>query len=43
MVRFDRSIDNIDLLVENIIEETKKEKIKAVKNQNFEKAASFRE
>ena len=25
------------------IEETKKEKIKAVKNQNFEKAASFRD
>jgi len=31
------------LHLEKIIEETKKEKIKAVKNQNFEKAASFRD
>jgi len=29
--------------LEKLIEETKKEKIKAVKNQNFEKAASFRD
>ncbi len=29
--------------LENQIEETKKEKIRAVKNQNFEKAASFRD
>jgi len=31
------------LKLEKEIEETKKEKIKAVKNQNFEKAASFRD
>ncbi|MBE0654501.1 MAG: ATP-dependent Clp protease ATP-binding subunit, partial [Bacteroidales bacterium] len=29
--------------IENEIEETKKEKIRAVKNQNFERAASFRD
>ncbi|MFN8206433.1 MAG: ATP-dependent Clp protease ATP-binding subunit [Bacteroidales bacterium] len=29
--------------LEKMIEETKKEKVKAVKNQNFEKAASFRD
>ncbi|MBN2522899.1 MAG: ATP-dependent Clp protease ATP-binding subunit [Bacteroidales bacterium] len=29
--------------LEKMVEETKKEKIKAVKNQNFEKAASFRD
>ncbi len=34
--------DNI-VSLENEIEETKKEKIKAVKNQNFERAASFRD
>jgi len=31
------------LQLEKLIEDTKKEKIKAVKNQNFEKAASFRD
>ncbi|MCG8698715.1 MAG: ATP-dependent Clp protease ATP-binding subunit [Bacteroidales bacterium] len=31
------------LKLESKVEETKKEKIKAVKNQNFEKAASFRD
>jgi ATP-dependent Clp protease ATP-binding subunit ClpC len=31
------------LTLEKKVEETKKEKIKAVKNQNFEKAASFRD
>ncbi len=31
------------LAIEKLIEETKKEKVSAVKNQNFEKAAGFRE